>query len=228
MIAERWRIGIDFDNTIIGYDAAFLAAAKDRGLLDRDFSGTKQAIRDAVRCSPDGEVAWQQLQGFVYGAGIDRAVVIAGVDAFLDCCKAAGHVVYIVSHKTEFGHFDPLRVNLRTAALNFMRRHGFFDATGHGIPVDQVHFEATRAAKLARIAALGCTHFIDDLEEVLGDPDFPAGVERILLGEATGGQNLPYAAFPTWQAIEHALLDASIRPTVQARFEAGCGPGASD
>ena len=37
-----------------------------------------------------------------------------------------------------------------------------------------------RLNKIARIASVGCTHFIDDLPEFLGEPGFPAGVKKML------------------------------------------------
>ena len=69
-MTSRLRIGIDFDNTIIAYDEVFCAAAKRRGLIAAEFIGGKQAVRDAIRLLPDGELAWQRLQGQVYGKGI--------------------------------------------------------------------------------------------------------------------------------------------------------------
>src|SRR5947209_6805143 len=179
MSAGKKRIGIDFDNTIVAYDNAFLAAAKERSLLARDFSGDKRVIRDAIRLLPEGELAWQRLQSFVYGQRLDRAELFEGVDAFLHRCRAEGHEVFIVSHKTEHGHFDPQQVSLRKAALSWMEGRGFFHASGYAIPVENVFFESSRADKLRRIAALECTCFIDDLEEVLNDPSFPP-IKRIL------------------------------------------------
>jgi hypothetical protein len=185
------RIGIDFDNTIISYDEVFRAAAKRCGLLDPAFSGRKQAVRDAIRLLPDGELVWQRLQGQVYGKGIAGAGTVAGVAAFLRRCRAEGCTVAVVSHKTEYGHFDPDRVNLRQAARDWMTARGLLDDE-YGIPITNVFFEGTRAEKLARIAALSCTHFIDDLEEVLIDPAFPPTVRRILLSDGEP----PRAAMP--------------------------------
>jgi hypothetical protein len=199
------RIGVDFDNTLISYDEVFLAAARERKLLGAEFSGNKQAVRDAIRLLPDGETVWQRLQGHVYGKGIGKAVMFDGVDAFLRHCRAAGHEVFIVSHKTEFGHHDPDRVNLREAALGWMEARGFFAAETYGIGRDHVFFESTRGEKLDRIAALGCSYFIDDLEEVLSDPNFPAGVNRILFG--TGDASSHFAACPTWRQISEAIVD---------------------
>ena len=71
-----------------------------------------------------------------------------------------------------------------------MAERGFFCSNGFGIPIERVFFESTRAAKLERICALGCTHFIDDLEEVFSDPAFPARVLPILFA-ATSPEALP-------------------------------------
>jgi hypothetical protein len=204
--AKRKRIGIDFDNTIISYDAVFLSAAIERGLAAGDFTGGKRAVRDAIRLLPDGETCWQRLQGYVYGQGIAGATMFDGLEDFLRRCRRGGHGVMIVSHKTEYGHFDPARVNLREAALGWMRDRGFFAEDGFAIRREDVHFEASRAEKLRRIRILGCTHFIDDLREVLDDPDFPPGVERFLFS-CDLEQSLPYPAFTRWSQIADALLE---------------------
>ena len=122
----RLRIGIDFDNTIIAYDHVFCAVAKRCGLLDPEFFGGKQAVRDAIRLSPAGELGWQRLQGQVYGKGLADATVVAGFEDFLRRCGRERCVVLVVSHKTEFGHFDPDRINLRTTALDWMAAKGLF------------------------------------------------------------------------------------------------------
>jgi hypothetical protein len=201
----RLRIGIDFDNTIIAYDHVFCAVGKRCGLLDPEFFGGKQAVRNAIRLSPEGELGWQRLQGQVYGKGLADATVVAGFEDFLRRCGDERCVVLVVSHKTEFGHFDPDRINLRTTALDWMAAKGLF-AGEHSISPANVYFESTRAEKVGRIAALGLTHFIDDLKEVLTDPGFPPQIERILLGEGTPDANAPYASCPTWQSIEELVF----------------------
>jgi hypothetical protein len=203
-MTSRRRIGIDFDNTIITYDDVFRAAAKAKGLIAADFSGSKQAVRDAIRLIPDGELAWQRLQGRVYGKGIAGAKMVPGVAAFLRRAKDEGCAIVVVSHKTEYGHFDPDRVNLRTAALGWMTGQGLFGGD-HGITPQNVYFESTRAEKLKRIAALSLSHFIDDLEEVLTDPDFPPDVARILFAEDEPPAG-PYVWCPTWRDIERQVF----------------------
>jgi hypothetical protein len=199
------RVGIDFDNTLIDYDRVFLAAARERGLVAADFAGPKRAVRDAIRRLSNGELAWQRLQGHVYSAGITGAVPYPGAEAFLLRCLDAGVAVFIVSHKTRYGHHDPARVDLRAAARDWMAAHGFFQTDRVAIPADRVFFEDDRGRKLARIAALRCTHFIDDLEEVFADPRFPAGVRRILFaGTAAACAD---AVCADWQAVAKAVFD---------------------
>ena len=69
------RIGIDFDNTIICYDKVFPAAASQRGLVSGEWKGSKTDLRDDLRSRPGGELAWQGLQGWVYGKGIGEAEI---------------------------------------------------------------------------------------------------------------------------------------------------------
>lgn len=199
------RIGLDFDNTIIRYDGVFMAAAKERGLLPEAFRGTKQQVRDAIRPLPDGEISWQKLQGYVYGAGIGGAEQFPGLAEFLQRARRAGETILIVSHKTEFGHYDPARINLREAALGWMTAQGFFDPARFAIPPGNVHFESTRDEKLRRIAAVGCDLFIDDLEEVLDDPGFPADTARILFSEQ-GAHGAPYPVHSSWSSITEAMF----------------------
>jgi hypothetical protein len=206
-MTSRLHVGIDFDNTIIAYDEVFRAAAKQGGLIDASFVGRKQAVRDAIRLLPEGELAWQRLQGQVYGKGIAEARMIAGVEAFLRRCRTEGCAVVVVSHKTEYGHYDPDRVNLRKVALDWMAAQGLFDA----IALANVFFESTREDKLRRISALSLTHFIDDLEEVLTDPAFPPNVKRILFADAEQPATAPYIVCSTWRDIEQQVFAGADR-----------------
>ena len=198
------QIGIDFDNTLIDYDGVFVAVARERGLIGREIAGSKRAVRDAIRLLPDGELTWQRLQGYVYGAGIGDAVAFAGAVDFLRRCADRRVELFIVSHKTRYGHFDPAHIDLREAARRWMIEQGILAPEKGGIPADHVFFEDDRASKLARIGALGCTHFIDDLEEVFADPGFPHGVRRVLFA-ATGAACCDVHC-KDWQQISAAIF----------------------
>ena len=176
------RIGIDFDNTIAGYDHLFADSVRRRGWTDIPLDEGKKALRDALRTRVDGDRDWCGLQAEVYGARMAEAKLFDGVAEFMGLCRERGVTVSIVSHKTRYAAADPGGVDLRVAALDWMTAQRFFEDEGFGFDPDQVFFEASRADKLARIAVLGCTHFIDDLEEVLLAPKFPKGVKRYLIG----------------------------------------------
>lgn len=171
------RLGLDFDGTIVVYDQVFHRHAVERFGLPREVAVNKTAVRDWLRRQPDGEAKWIELQGLVYGSKMSEAKLAPGLAEFLRAIRAAQIPVCIISHKTEFSVAEP-RVNLRAAALAWLEANGFFTTDGFGLRRADVFFEATRADKLRRIAAQGCTMFVDDLAEVLTEPEFPSGVER--------------------------------------------------
>jgi len=185
-------IGIDLDNTIACYDEGFLTLAREMGLLAEDFRGGKKAVRDAVRSGPGGDIAWQQLQARIYGRDIARARVADGLDVLLERARARNIPIAVISHKTQFSPFDP-DTDLRLAARNWMEANGLFDPAGMGIVPERVYFEGTREDKIRRIRSVGCTHFIDDLDEVFNEPGFPGHVRSYLY--AAGYEEMPQGPF---------------------------------
>lgn len=215
------RIGLDLDNTLIYYDDAFAKAAQERGLLPAGFKGTKQQLRDALRALPDGETAWQKLQGYVYGKGIAHASLFEGVVEFLKTF-APRHELFIVSHKTEFGHFDPDRVNLREAALAFLARSGVFEF----IKPERIFFESTREEKIATIRKLSLDCFVDDLVEVFEEPDFPPAAQKILFhASALPAPRGGWLACAHWQDIKTAVAARALvgKPVTSLAHAAGGG-----
>jgi len=175
------RIGIDFDNTIICYDEVFCTLAKSLGVIDSTFQGTKQSLRDHLHQSEEGDLIWQRLQGQVYGRWIDQAKVFVGFKEFMQKVSLDLQIqLFIVSHKTEYGHFDEAKINLRAVAKNWLKNQGVIPL----IPEDHLFFESSREEKIERIRSLNCTHFIDDLVEVFDDPHFPKEVKKILFTPA--------------------------------------------
>jgi hypothetical protein len=196
------KIGIDFDNTIVGYDEVMYRLARERGLIGSNGERTKRAVRDRIRQLPDGEIEWQKLQALAYGPLMGEARLLDGADEFIRRCRRAGIVVIIVSHKTAFANYDETRTDLRSAAMAWMAAHRFFERDGLGLPRDAVYFESTRAGKIARIAGIGCSHFIDDLEEVFLEPSFPGTVAKILYApEGAAAAASGAMVVSSWQAL---------------------------
>jgi hypothetical protein len=202
------RIGIDFDNTIICYDEVFAAAAQRRGLVPDGWSGLKSELRDTLRAQAGGEVAWQGLQGWVYGKGIKEAAIFPGMSDFLSACRQAKAEVYIVSHKTRYGHQDPDRTDLREAARNWMQGSGLIGSADSALSLDRIYFEDTLAAKVDRVASLELDVFIDDLVDVFEQPHFPQRTRPILFASADASRHGRYRPVASWAEIQNEVFAA--------------------
>jgi len=132
---------------------------------------------------PAGERIWMKLQGLVYGKFMHRAEMMPGVARFLLKCRSRENEVFIISHKTEYGHFDPDKISLRNQALKWMEAMRFFDTNFFGIKKENIFFADTREEKVKKIAQLKCDFFIDDLPEVFAEEKFPNATQRILFSQ---------------------------------------------
>jgi hypothetical protein len=200
------RIGIDFDNTIVCYDALFHRLALERSLIPDSLAADKQSVRDYLR-QHGQEQAWTELQGFAYGTRILEATPFPGVLDFLAACRRVGASVYVVSHKTRHPIRGP-QTDLHQAARGWLRIHGFFDRQDLGLPRNRVFFEETTQAKMRRIADERCTHFVDDLAEFLSRPEFPDNVYRVLFDpwERSVGK-VPFCRVSSWNGLRTELLN---------------------
>ena len=201
------RIGVDFDNTIANYDKVFGALARELELFDRLPVGGKRGLRDALRQRPGGEAQWQRLQSLAYGLQMKNAEPFHGAIGAISAWRKVGADVHIVSHKTRYANGCHGGVDLRCAALDWLKAKGFFSSDEPGLQASQVHFNDSRDDKLARIAALRLDIFIDDLEEVLTAPMFPKSVYRILFDpHHAAAANEAIGCCHNWQNIKEQVL----------------------
>ncbi len=205
------RIGIDFDNTIACYDGTFHAAALAQGLIPADLAQDKTSVRAHLRAAGRDD-QFTLLQGHVYGPGMAHAAPFPGLAETLRALRAAGHDLVVVSHRTRTPFAGPPH-DLHEAARAFLARHRLVGAAGP-LRDQDVWLELTKTAKAARIGALGCDVFIDDLPEILALPEFPAATRPILFdpdGHYPDGawNDRRFARFASWPAIGAALLAAS-------------------
>ena len=143
------KIGIDFDNTIASYDTLFHEVALRENFISRRWSGCgKTELRNYLRTQPDGEKTWMKLQGLVYGKYMLGAKLMSGVANFFLSCNVREHKIFIVSHKTEYGHFDPEKFSLRSEALKWMDVRRFFDPEYFGLDRENIFFANTREEKV--------------------------------------------------------------------------------
>ena len=197
-------LGVDFDNTIVAYDSLFQRVARERSLIPDSVPPNKTAVRDFLRAAGQEE-QWTLLQGHVYGARMAEAEPFPGVRDFFQSCRASGVIVRIISHKTRHPFLGE-KHDLHAAARLWLEQEGFFQAALGGMAPDHVFFELTKEEKIARIRSCGCTHFVDDLPEILTHPDFPPEVARFLFDPAEAvSRSGPWLSTTGWEALGKTL-----------------------
>lgn len=162
------RIGIDFDNTIVDYSKVFSLISSELGWLPKS-TLNKSEIK-ALIINTYNERKWTELQGHVYGDYIHLATPYK---SSLDVVKkliSDGHDIFIVSHKTRYPVIGD-KVSLHDSARNWLKDNAFSPEL---ISFDNVSFHATRDEKIKKIESLSLDFFIDDLEEVLLDDNWPS------------------------------------------------------
>jgi hypothetical protein len=194
------RIGIDFDNTIVSYDALFYKVAVEQALVPVDLPKSKLAVRDYLR-KIGNEPAWTELQGYVYGTKMGNASAYPLFFEFVKFACYRGISIAIVSHKTKHPFTGP-KYDLHGAAMGWIT-NTLIDGGTNLVEPDNVFFELTKEEKIARISDIGCDYFIDDLPEILRMPGFPKNLKRILFDpEDIHNTDKLYTKLGSWQAIK--------------------------
>jgi len=159
------HLGLDFDNTLISYDVLFRQVALEQGLIPFEITANKNAVRNYLR-KVNLEDAWTKLQGDVYGGRILEASPYPGMKQALSSVSKLKIPLTIVSHKTKTP-FMGKQWDLHLAAFMWLDQNGLYADSGINICREQTFFELTKQEKCNRILAVGCTHYIDDLPEIL-------------------------------------------------------------
>jgi hypothetical protein len=196
------HIGLDFDNTIVSYDALFHKVALEGGYITNTIPVSKVNVRDHLR-SIDQESVWTEMQGYVYGARMNEAAAYMGVINCLTWAREQSIPVSIVSHKTQHP-FLGKQYDLHAAARHWIDLF-LNDASEPLIAPQHVHFELTKEAKVQRIADIGCTVYVDDLPEILLASGFPSKTAQILFDPDNhhAAQTLPRAK--DWEDVRNRL-----------------------
>jgi len=169
-------LGLDFDNTIIKYDELFHRVAFEKNLIPPDFPKEKNTVRNYLR-EKNIEDEWTIIQGEVYGDRIKEAIPFEGMLETLEKLRIKKIPINIISHKTRVPYLGP-KIDLHAAAINWMKINHFFDSDGLNFTLPQIYFEETKEEKIDRIVSTGCTHYVDDLPEIL--EMIPNGIKKII------------------------------------------------
>ncbi len=202
------KIGIDFDNTIAKYDNSFLNLAYQKKFIKKnEISLGKTKLKNLLLKKKGGKKKWMELQGLVYGKYMHTAEIFPNFINFLFLSKIKKHELFIISHKTKYGHFDKDKVLLRSQALKWMVKKKIFDKNFINFEKKNIFFANTRVEKIKIIKDLNCDWFIDDLYEVLTNKNFPSKTKKILFNH---NQNIkiPNKILPlsNWDEIINHIL----------------------
>ena len=201
------NIGVDFDNTIADYDLVFEEVAVDMGFLAGRKFLSKADVKNAIISQKDGDISWQRLQGQIYGKYMHKAKVFPGFIEFLLLAKIKGFTISVVSHKSEFGHFDDNKISLRSEALKWIIHNKLIETDLYKLQEKDIYFEATREEKIQRIITLGCKFFVDDLEEVFNEKNFPVEINKFLfdpLNKKINSKN--FVTINSWRSLTKLIL----------------------
>ena len=219
------RIGIDFDNTIVSYEQVFYEIAQKDNININSYSlsgGYKTQVKIALAKKVNGDIQWQRIQGYVYGLGMSSAQIMFGFFNFVLNCRLNNWDVYIVSHKSEYGHFDKSRTQLRRAALDWMNNNNFFYESEPLIPQNNIFFLDTQDLKIKKIIHLNLDFFIDDLLEVFQNPLFPEKINKFLLSKNSKNYDEGIRTFPSWGQISNELFPKSEHESAILIFQWVC------
>lgn len=179
-------LGIDFDNTLVSYDDLFCEIASERGFTFPESTSTKEEVRDHIR-SLGREEEWTLLQGHVYGSCMMRAKLFEGALEALRQIRDFNYKIVLISHRSRFPYAG-FQYDLHAAALEFLEEHRLLVPDG---PLYEAHFETSKEAKIAKIMQYSCSHFLDDLPEILSMESFPSVTRKILFSSKKTSSNIP-------------------------------------
>lgn len=195
------NIGIDFDNTIAKYDEIFIKTAIEKKYISSNWLGNKETLKKEFQ---NRKKDWMKLQGLVYGPLMRRATCFPGVKNFLLKACFCNHKIFIISHKTIYGHYDKTKTNLRTQALSWLEENNFFNKKLYNISRKNIFFCSTKAEKITRINNLNLDFMIDDLNEIFRNNISPK-IKKVLFNSSLKRSSANYN-IENWDQISQLVF----------------------
>ena len=191
-------LGLDFDNTLVHYDKLFHQIALEKGLINQSMVADKVSIRDYLR-SQGKEEQFTLLQGEIYGLRILEAEPAKGMLESLKELHRCGISMVLISHKTKTP-YKGQKYDLHKAARNWLEKYNLTSKKGLGWSEKNIFFEQTKKKKIERIISLGCTHYIDDLEEILDL--LPESIKKIHYNPKGGSKANEVVELRNWEDLQ--------------------------
>lgn len=196
----RKSFGFDLDNTLIDYSGAVEEYCRLKTLIPCTNIGM---LREQLGKDSSSDYEWQLAQGWLYTEGLQFAQLGLGSIDLCNYLTQQGFQLYIVSHKTshtpDFCGSIPLH-DLATKWIKKSAIKNYFKET------ERIYFEPTRRAKVKRIRELAVSYFVDDLEEVFKESEFPISTKSFLIYK-TSSQNPNLKCVRDFNEIEEILAN---------------------
>lgn len=167
--------GFDLDNTLIDYSSAVKEFCKMNSLPPCNDIGMLKAM---LRKFGNSDYDWQLAQSWLYTSGLEFAQPGVGSIDLISYLSKEGYQLYVVSHKTSHTPKFCGQIPLHDLAINWIRKSGLSD---YFQDQQRIYFEPTRESKVRIIRNLSLDYFVDDLEEVFEEPNFPSHTKKFLI-----------------------------------------------
>lgn len=202
-------IAVDLDNTIINYTESFIRCALDNRYVSQSWikknlahlnyetNEVKNFFKDYFFFKKKEVKKWEKLQGEVYGKYLNHAKIFAGFYHFMYVCKSREFEIFIISHKTKYGHHEKSKVPLRQSSLNFLIKHKIVGKKY--IPKKNIFFYDSVKKKINKINKIRCKFAIDDLKEVFLRRSISSYSKKILFCSYINNKNI--RSFNNWNDI---------------------------
>ena len=190
-------LGLDFDNTLVRYDKLFYKLALEKGLIEESIAANKITIRNYLRERGQDE-EFTLLQGEVYGARILEAEPAEGMLEVLAKLHQRGIPMVLVSHKTQIPYKGPA-YNLHEAAQSWLKQYNFLKKDGLNWNEEDIYFMEKKEEKIKTIKKLNCSHYIDDLPEIL--ELLGEDIEKILYDPEEDHPNTCFNILRNWKEL---------------------------
>ena len=196
----RKSFGFDLDNTLIDYSAAVEEYCRIKTLIHCTNIGK---LREQLGKNSSSDHEWQLAQGWLYTEGLQFAQLGLGSIDLCSYLTQKGYKLYIVSHKTSHTPYFCGSIPLHDLANNWIKKSAI------GIyfkEAKQIYYEPTRESKVKRIRELALNYFVDDLEEVFNESEFPINTKRFLIYKSSS-QNSKIKCVGDFSAIKEILAN---------------------
>lgn len=167
--------GFDLDNTLIDYSAAVDEYCRRKGLMP---CSNIRILREYLGKNRTSDHEWQLAQSWLYTEGLQFAQASVGSD---DLCKyliEEKYKLFIVSHKTSHTPDFCGNIPLHELANKWIKKSLL---SNYFKEPEQIYYEPTRKLKVERIRQLNLKYFVDDLEEVFQESEFPFETKSFLI-----------------------------------------------